>query len=144
MFTLTALIGAAAVPPTFQVIVPCPDQEVPLVGEVMRKGPAEPMTATCTSALATPPAPARLSRALTRKFIVRFVEGSRSPAVLVLLRISESCGNVRLGLATGVKERKSGLLPLSREDKEVGGPRSRSSQHHVRASPSGSPPEAVN
>src|SRR5215467_9222083 len=101
MFTFAVLIGAMAVPATFQLTVPCPDQETPLVGAVTRNGPAEATTVTWESPLSTPPAPARLSRAVTRKFMVRLVDGNRSPAVVVLFTMSDSWGNVRLGFVVG-------------------------------------------
>gem|GEM_PF-5579397 len=63
--------------------------------------------------------------------------GRTSPYVVVLLRISESFGKIRVGLLVGPKDRKIGALV------EVGsifawGPRSHCSQLYVRLSPSGS------
>src|ERR1051325_1652848 len=74
--------------------------------------------------------------------MVRLVIGNISPRVTVLLRTSERRGNVREGLEVGLNERKSGLQPLSEAPKEILGPKSRSSQHQVRGSPSGSLPAA--
>src|SRR5437879_3024859 len=90
-----------------------------------------------------PPPPARLSRAVTRKFIVRVVTGRDSPKVEPPERMSERRGNVRDGLLVGRNERKIGREPSS----VSGGatvPRSNSSQPKVSASPSGSLPVAVN
>src|SRR5262249_50266800 len=112
-------------------------------GAVMRNGPAFPNTVTCMSALLRPPPPRWLSRAVTRKFIVRFVLGNASPGVTVLLRISFNRGNVLEHLVVGLNERKSGLLPLSAAVNPTHGPRSRSSQHQVNGSPSGSLPVAL-
>src|ERR1051326_4407686 len=75
--------------------------------------------------------------------MMRFVTGSISPGVLVLLIISVNRGNVREAVAAGQNERKSGLLPLSGAFRAMHGPRSRSSQHQVSESLSGSLPVAV-
>src|SRR5262249_54265388 len=144
MLTVAALIGALALPPGFHVIVCWPAQTTKLLGEVTTSGPPLVTTVTIMSALFTPPPPARLSRAVTRNCIVRLVDGSSSPAVIVLLSTSESWGNIREELKVGPKERKSGLLPLSGDATEQLGPRSRSSQQYVTASPSMSLPDAVN
>ena len=62
---------------------------------------------------AVAPPLAELSRAVTRKFIVRLVVGSISPGVVVRLRMSDHCGKVRAGLVVGLNDRNKGLLPLS-------------------------------
>src|SRR5262245_55152329 len=91
----------------------------------------------------TPPPPARLSRAVTRKFMLRVVVGITSPSARVLFNRLLKRGNVRDGLVVGLNERNSGLLPLSGVLKVVDGPRSRSSQQKVSGSPLGSLPLAV-
>src|SRR5881628_3464035 len=101
MVTLAALIGENAVPATSQVTVRKPDQTTGVFGEVTLNGPAVPTTVTAMSSVATPPPPTRLSRAVTRKFIVRDVVGSASPAVNELFNRSDSLGNVRTGLTVG-------------------------------------------
>src|SRR4051794_27861220 len=126
--TLAAFMGAPAVPATFQVTVWEPNQVTFELGAVMTKGPAFEETVTCMSELFTPPPPARLSRAVTRKCNVRLVLGNISPAVEVLFRISESFGNVREAEETGLKERNNGLLPLSGVVRVMAAPRSRCSQ----------------
>ena len=78
MFTPLALIGELAVPATFHVTVRNPDQLVVVFGEVTTNGPAPPTEVTVMSESATPPPPTRLSRAVTRNFIVRPVVGSFS------------------------------------------------------------------
>jgi hypothetical protein len=95
------------------------------------------------SAVFTPPPPARLSRAVTRKFIARVVVGITSPMASVLFSKSCSRGNTRAGMLVGFHDRKSGLLPLSGMVTVVAGPRSRSSQQNVNGSPFGSLPLAV-
>src|SRR5262245_58412891 len=105
-----------------------PPTQVTLVfGAVTLNGPAPPAIVMVVEALATPPPPLRLSRAVSRNFIARLVVGSDSPKVVVLLRISESFGNVRDRLLVGANERKIGRLPLSVSGGE-GVPRSNSSQ----------------
>ncbi len=79
-----------------------------------RKGPAEVVLVTAMSEVLTPPPPARLSRTVQRKVMVRLVAGSRSPKTKVLLRRLTRRGMVRLGLVVGVQERMKGLWPLSR------------------------------
>ena len=143
MVTLAALIGEAVVPATSQVTVRKPDQTTGVFGEVTRNGPAVPTTVTAMSSVVTPPPPTRLSRAVTRKFIVREVVGRASPAVSELFNRSDSLGNVRTGPTVGGKDRKRGLLPLSAAPKFWAGPRSRSSQQYVIGWPFGSVPKAV-
>src|SRR5690349_12427026 len=92
IFTVAALTGAAVVSATFQVTVRDPDHVTPAAGAVTVNGPAACTTVTCVSAEFTPPPPARLSRAVTRKFIVRFVVGSFSPATLVPVRMLDNLG----------------------------------------------------
>src|SRR4051794_7377940 len=75
--------------------------------------------------------------------MTRLVVGSISPGVTVLLIISVHRGNVRAALVVGENEQKSGLLPLSGPFSAMQGPRSRSSQHQVNGSLSGSLPVAV-
>src|SRR5258706_5335588 len=128
MFTLVALTGAPAVPATFQVTVWILDHVTAEFGEVTTNGPVFEFTVTCMSAVLTPPPPARLSRATTRKAIVRLVVGNISPAVVVLFNMSLNRGNVRDGLDEGLNERNKGLLPLSGVVRAIEGPRSRSSQ----------------
>ena len=106
-------------------------------------GPESLRTFTCVAAELTPPPPARLSRAVTRKFIVRVVVGIDSPIVVVPDSTSGRRGNIREGLVVGRNERKIGREPSS----VSGGatvPRSNSSQPKVSASPSESLPVAVN
>ena len=109
-----------------------------------RKGPLVAVTLTCIASLATAPLPARLSRTVTWKFIVRVIVGKDSPMVDVLLRMFASFGNVRDGLVTGSNDLKIGRafpsLSLSGGD---AGPRSYSSQQYVRESPFGSLAVAV-
>jgi len=107
--------GAEAVFATFHVTV-CdvpPVQVVAEFGDVTEKGPAADVTLRSMSSEFTPPPAARLSRAVTLNFIVRVVVGSDSPIVEVLLRISESLGNVRVGLLVAVNERNNGRVPSS-------------------------------
>jgi hypothetical protein len=144
IFTLAQFTGEDAVFATFQltVCVVLPVQVTLVFGDVTRKGPAvDVMFRTIASELTPPPA-ARLSRAVTRKFIARVVAGSISPIVVVLFRRSDNFGNVREGLAVALNERNRGRVPSS----VIGGdglPRSSSSQEYVRASPSGSVALAV-
>src|SRR5262249_44595857 len=98
---------------------------------------------TCISPLATLPPPMWLSRAVTRKLIVRLLAGNVSPGVVVLLRMSLNRGKVLEELVDGLNERKRGLLPLSEAFSPMEGPRSCSSQHQVNGSLSGSLPVAV-
>ena len=113
ILTLAALIGALVVPATFQVMVCAPDNVTAVAGEVTTNGPALVVTVICVSAAAVAPPVCRLSRAVTRKFIVRLVVGNLSPGVVVWLRTSDNCGKVRAGLVVGLNERNRGLLPLS-------------------------------
>lgn len=106
--TLAQKIGATLVPATFQVTV-CelrPGQLKAVFGWVTTNGPAAAFTVTAIDATPTPPV--RLSRAIRRKDIVRLRVGIDSPRVAVLLRMSEICGNVRLGTVSGTNERKIG------------------------------------
>src|SRR2546430_307967 len=50
MLTLAALMGGLAVPAISQVTVRNPDHETPAAGDVTRKGPAAPLTVSCTAA----------------------------------------------------------------------------------------------
>src|SRR5260221_236792 len=143
MFTLVANIGEMAVPATFHITVWLEDQVTLLFGAVTTNGPALLVTVTCMSAVLKPPPPARLSRATTRKFIVRLLVGSNSPGVFVWARMSDSCGNVRELPSVGIKDRNIGLLPLSVLVSVFEGPRSLSSQQNVSVSPFGSLPAAV-
>src|SRR6185436_688171 len=113
IFTLAALTGALAVPATSHVTVCTPAKTPPLLCDVTRNGPAAVVTLTCISDVFTPPPPARLSRAVTRKFIVRVVVGITSPIASALTSRSSNRGKMRDGLVSGFQERKSGLLPLS-------------------------------
>jgi len=115
IFTFAQLTGPPEVFATFQVTVCCvpPVQVVAPLGDVTTKGPAAEVTLSTIASELTPPPAARLSRAVTRKFIARVVVGSISPIVDVLFRISESFGKVREGLTTEVSERKSGRVPSS-------------------------------
>ena len=109
------------------------------LGCVTAKGPLLLVTLTCILAEFTAPPPARLSRAVTWKFMVRVVVGSDSPNVDVSFRMSDNLGKVRAGVVVGLKERKIGRLPSS----VLGGdcvPRSYSSQAKVNASPFASLP----
>src|SRR5262249_27433103 len=123
-----ALMGAAVVPATFQVTVVKFENTPPLLCDVITNGPAPPTTLTDISEVFTPPPPARLSRAVTRKFSVRDVVGMTSPIVSVLFNKFCRRGKIRVGLAVGLKERNSGLLPLSGVVTVVAAPRSCSSQ----------------
>src|SRR5438128_12229183 len=60
IFTFVVLTGALVVPATFQVTVCVPHHVTSVLGEITRKGPAEPAIVTCMLALLTPPPPARL------------------------------------------------------------------------------------
>src|ERR1041385_3088226 len=128
MFTAAVLTGALVVPATFQVTDWKPESVAVVLGAVTANGPELKFTPTCMSAVAKAPPPGRLSRAVTRKFMVRLVAGSFSPAETVLLSRSNSLGKVRAGLDTGGNERTIGLLPLSGSDRVCVAPRSRSSQ----------------
>ena len=75
----------------------------------------------------TPPPPARLSLAVSRKVIVLAMEGRISPIVVVLLRMSESFGKVRDGLVTGLNDRNIGPVVVETFGGPAG-PRSNSSQ----------------
>src|SRR5512132_1323020 len=88
-----------------------------------------------------PPPLKRLSRPVTRKFIVRVVTGSDSPKVGNPFKISLTRGNVRDGLETAAKDRNIGRLPSSVLGGEAA-PRSNSSQQKERSSPSASLPSA--
>src|SRR5688572_24725715 len=81
MRTLAVLTGAAVVDATFQVTV-CAEPEGQLTavfGAVTANGPAAVVTVTLLLASFVPPPPARLSRAVTQKVIVRFVLACTSP-----------------------------------------------------------------
>lgn len=80
MRTLAALMPLAVVPATSQVTacaLPAA-QLTAVLGAVTRNGPAAAATVTAVLASLVPPPPARLSRAVTRKFSVRLVLGSTS------------------------------------------------------------------
>ncbi len=153
MATLAQLTGAAVVDATFQVTVwPEPAaQETAVFGAVTWNGPAVEVTLTVIVSFWTPPPPARLSRAVTRKVIVRVVAGSTSAGTygegsvaggtFALARMYFSRGKVREGLEDGSKGRKIGAFPFS--PGAPCGPRSNSSHAYVRASPFGSEPVAV-
>src|SRR5688572_2733687 len=103
IFTFAQLTGALFVLATFQVIVwfvPVA-HDAPAAGLVTTKGPASLRTFTCVAAEFTPPPPLRLSRAVTRKFIVRVVVGRDSPMLAKPDRTSCNCGNEREGLVNG-------------------------------------------
>ena len=113
-------------------------------GCVTVNGPeAESTLSRMPSELIAPPSP-RISRSVTLKSIFRVVVGRDSPKVATPERMSDSWGNVRLGLVVGTNERKSGRVPSS----VWGGlavPVSNSSQEYARVSLlSGSLPVAVN
>src|SRR5262249_36925780 len=119
------------------------------------------------SSVATPPPPARLSRAVTRQLLVRDAAYMRSarladrlfvpepsmltaaapvPPATVLrnpTRIELSVGRLRVGLVLGLISVNSGLAPLSAVLSCVAAPLSRSCQSYVSGSPSGSEPVAV-
>ena len=141
--TVAALTGAAVVPATFQVTVRAPDQTTAVFGAVTTNGPAAPATVTVMSSVATPPPPARWSRAVTRKCSVRDVVGSLSPTTVVLFSNSDQRGKVRAGLFVGGKTLKSGLNPSSPNATERPLPESRCSQQKEMASPLVSLPDAV-
>jgi len=101
-----------------------------VLGAVTIKGPAAVAVVTATDASFVPPPPARLSRAVTRKFMVRAVLGSTSAvsqvvgavvlgsaavagATFALLRIKRRLGNKRVGEGVGAKLRKIGRAPSS-------------------------------
>src|SRR5215471_433859 len=113
IFTFAQFTGEDAVFATFQVTVwaVLPVHVTAVLGEVTRNGPAEDVTLRTIESEFTPPPAARLSRAVTRKFIERVVVGSNSPIVDVLFRISDSFGKVRDGLETALNERNSGRVP---------------------------------
>src|ERR1051325_6279260 len=131
ILTLAALTGAFAVFATSQVTV-CgtPAVQVTFVfGEVTRNGPAPALTTTVFVAVLMPPPPARLSRTVTRKLMVRWIVGRTSPMIVGLFNRFESFGNVRDGLVVGLKERRIGLaLPSLSLSGGEAGPRSYSSQ----------------
>jgi hypothetical protein len=58
-------------------------RETAVLGLVMRNGPLAPLTLTVACDEATPPPPARLSRAVTWNVMVRVVVGSASPVAHV-------------------------------------------------------------
>ena len=97
------------------------------VGCVTTNGPLLETTLTRIAPVFTPPPPEWLSRTVTRKVIVRFVVGNDSPNVEVPDKMSDNCGNIRVGFGTGAKDRKMGRLPLS-VCGGPGAPRSNSSQ----------------
>ena len=79
--TFAQEIGVRFVFATFQVTV-CVEaagQETADAGAVIAKGPAVETEATVVVSEFTPPPPPRLSRAVSRKFIVRVVVGRVSP-----------------------------------------------------------------
>src|SRR5439155_1870440 len=88
-------------------------QVVAEAGWVTVNGPESLRALTCVAAELTPPPPARLSRAVTRKFIVRVVAGIDSPNVMVPESTSCKRGKVRAGLVVGRNERKIGREPSS-------------------------------
>ena len=144
MLTFAQLTGAVEVPATFHVtvsVVP-PVQTSGVFGEVTTNGPAVDVTLRTIASEFTPPPAARLSRAVTLKFIVRVVVGNNSPIAEMLFRISESFGNVREGFVTALNERNNGRVPSSAIGGE-GFPTSNCSHEYVSASPSGSLPLAV-
>ena len=101
------------------------------------------MTLRIIASALTPPPAARLSLAVTLKFIARVVIGRVSPIVEVLFRMLDSFGKVLDGLVTAGNERKSGRVPSS----VIGGdaaPVSISSHEYVSESLSGSLAVAVN
>src|SRR5688572_11196746 len=115
MRTFAAPTGATAVFATSQVTV-CVEpagQLTFVLGAVTTNGPASAREVTVVVSAEKPPPPERLSRAVTRKVMVRVVVGSDSPSVDVLLRMSDSFGKVREGDVVGLNDRKIGRLPLS-------------------------------
>jgi hypothetical protein len=113
--TLAQEIGARFVPATLHVTV-CVEAAGQLTadaGAVIVNGPAVAREVTVVVSEFTPPPPPRLSRAVRRKFIVRFVVGDVSPYVVVPERTSESFGKVRVPPTVGLKLRKIGRLPES-------------------------------
>src|SRR6185295_15690837 len=131
-------------PATFQVTVRGPDQMALVTGEVTMNGPAVATEVTVICELATPPPPVRLSRAVTRKVIVRPVVGRISWFQLVLARILEIFGKYRDGEFVGTNGRNNGPLPGSVPVRVwLPVPRSNSSQPNVKVSPLGSLPVAV-
>ena len=125
------LTPLAVVPATFQVMLWLePAAQLTAVsGAVTIKGPANVVLVTATDASLVPPPPARLSRAVTRKFIVRPVVGNTSAvsqlgvavpgsgavagATFALLRMKRRLGKMRVGEGVGSKLRKMGRLAVS-------------------------------
>src|SRR5687768_14548798 len=112
MATFAALTGAAVVLATFHVTFSelKPATVTAVFGAVTRNGPAVADEVTVVDAVAMAPPPARLSRAVTWKVIVRLVVGRISPVkqepsntaheyvcggVLALLSTYVNFGNVR-------------------------------------------------
>src|SRR5215213_7786616 len=110
IFTFAQLTGATFVFATFHVTV-CVEDVFHVVlfdGCVTVNGPeAESTLSRMPSELIAPPSP-RVSRSVTLKSIVRVVVGRDSPKVATPERMSDSRGNVRLGLVVGTNVRKSG------------------------------------
>src|SRR5687768_6432604 len=140
--TCEVLIGAPAVPATFQVRVVRLERVCALLWEVILKGAPVSITCSCVSDQLIAPL-SRESRARARKRMVRGLEGSRSSGASVPARTSSSRGNMRVASMDGGTERKSGPWPSSGAERARAGPRSRCSQLKKIVSPSGSLPVAV-
>src|ERR1051325_10583202 len=76
ILTFAQLTGAALVLATSHVTVWVPNQATFVLGLVTRKGPAEGVTGRLTSCVLTPPPPARVSRAVTRRGSARAIARS--------------------------------------------------------------------
>ena len=94
MFTLAQLIGAAVVPATSQVTVwvEPPLYVTAVLGEVTANGPVLATVVTVLEASPVQPAVAKLSRTVTRKFMLRATEGNSSQRGLTLLNRSGRFG----------------------------------------------------
>ena len=115
-------------------------------------------TVTAMSSVLTPPPPVRLSRTVSRKFMVRatvgitsdqqacaapmvVVSAGQGPGTLVLpALIVDSFGRKRTAEVLGTKDRKSGPADISGLSSARWAPRSRCSQLYVRVSPLASVP----
>jgi hypothetical protein len=103
--TLAALTGAAVVLATLQVTVSGlpPRTLTEVLGAVTAKGPLSARTLTSVVTSLMPPPPARLSRTVTRKFIVRVVVGMTSPVRQVSPAAqTDPVGDVPVNVAGGL------------------------------------------
>ncbi len=145
MRTLAAEKGEALVPATSHVTVwVLPEGQLTAVlGLVTAKGVAVARTLTMMESERTPPPPARLSRTVHLRFMVRATAGYFSPATSTPFRTEGKRGNVREVAETGEKERKSGLAPLSAAVRAWAAPRSNCSHEYESVSPLASEEEAM-